>query len=607
LPEHSFSPVLWLRHASSCGATVETSIRGLNPSPGNRWESAESVDRSKRMNSESGLHPSSLVLHPFFFAISPILFLFTHNAVMLPLNPGELVLPIGISLAGTLLLGGTIAILLRNRTKAAIITSAFVLFFFLYGRVLSALHVRLGAPEFTLPFWGLLLAAVTWGTIRTARDLRGLTAILNVISAAIVLTNVVSGLPAVVRRPLSVARPSSDHGRRTPDGGSAYPDIYYIILDTHARGDVLKQVYGVDNTPFTDFLTARGFRVAGSSRANYAHTYTSLASSLNFEYLDSLGRVSGSKSHDQAPLVHMIRNNRLVDILRRHGYSTLVFSTGDAVIGLEHQDMLMVPRWSLSEFQSLLLGTTPLPALLNLISHKSPYDLRRDVVLYALRNLPRAARTRHPVFVFAHILCPHPPFVFGPNGEHVNPRGIPVFSANDGLQVVSNRDDYVKGYAGQVMFLDRQVEETVNRILADSPLSPVIILQADHGPESNLDWSNPQPGALAERFAILNAIHLPETSDRPDFGAASGKRLADSVLYDSISPVNTFRVVLNQLFGDELSLLPDRSYFSTITSSYVFHDLAQSDSWLRPPTPESTHRRSRTSTGRKRSPGDRSR
>jgi hypothetical protein len=528
---------------------------------------------------------SPLPVHPLLFAISPILFLFTYNARKLPLSAAELILPTGIVLAGTLLLWGMFGLVLRNRVKAAIITSAGVLFFFLYGRVLTVLHVPSGEPELTSLVWALLLIATAVVTIRTKRDLGGLTVLLNAIAAAIVLTNVVLGLPSVVRRASSVVRLSSDYGRRTSEDGSAYPDIYYIVLDMHARSDILKQVYGVDNSPFLDFLTAHGFQVARQGRANYAHTYPSLASSLNFEYLDSLARVYGGRTYDEAPLVNAIRNNRLVDILRQHGYSTLVFSSGDAGIALAHQDVLLAPRWNLTEFQSLLLSTTPLPVLLDLVIHKSFYDQRRELVLYALRNLPRAARTRHPVFVFAHILCPHPPFVFGPNGETINPRGTPVFTANDGLQVVSNRSDYLRGYAGQIEFLDRQVEATVSGILAESPSPPVIILQGDHGPESDLDWGHPEPDALVERFAILNAIHLPENAVRPDSGTVSGERLADSVLYDSISPVNTFRVVLNRLFGAGLPLLPDHSFFSGAQSSYLFYDLADSGFRARTKTP----------------------
>ena len=565
-------------------------------------------------NQEPGTDRNPFVVHPFLFALSPILFLFVYNAARLPLSARELLLPILVALGGTLLFCAVLSLILCDRQRAALITSAFVLCFFLYGPVLSVLHRRPGEPEFTQPVWGLLLIAVTWGVIRTRRNLQGLTVLLNVIAGAIVATNLAFALPATLRHGSPEKKPPVNASERqnpkskipNPKSDSAYPDIYYIILDSHARGDVLKQVYGVDNTRFLDFLTARGFQVARRSQTNYIHTYPSLASSLNFEYLDSLGRQYGGKTRDLTPLINMIAHNRLVDTLRQHGYSTLVFSSGDAGLVFAQSDMLLAPRWNLSEFQNLLLSTTPLPVILDLVLHKSLYDERRGLILYVLRNLPRAAQARHPVFVFAHIICPHPPFVFGPRGERINPRGVQVFTADDGLQVVSDKSEYIKGYAGQIQFLERQVEETVSRILSESPSPPIIILQADHGPASALDARNLQPSALAERSGILNAICMPPTADRqpqprsePQANASERKiggqesGIGDQgprhptpdtrfpVFNDSITPVNTFRIVLNRLFGTDLTLLPDRTYYSTAQASYEFHDVADPDFWAR--------------------------
>jgi hypothetical protein len=54
---------------------------------------------------------------------------------------------------------------------------------------------------------------------------------------------------------------------------------------------------------------------------------------------------------------------------------------------------------------------------------------------------------------------------------------------------------------------------------------------------------------LWERTPILNAYYLPGGEDR--------------WLYPSISPVNSFRVVLNAYFGADLPFLPDATYFTS--------------------------------------------
>lgn len=68
------------------------------------------------------------------------------------------------------------------------------------------------------------------------------------------------------------------------------------------------------------------------------------------------------------------------------------------------------------------------------------------------------------------------------------------------------------------------------------------------------------------RTGIFNAYYLPE-----------GRK----ALYRTISPVNSFRVVLNSVFGADLDMLEDHSYASSYAKPYSFKDitdLVKSDS-----------------------------
>jgi hypothetical protein len=89
----------------------------------------------------------------------------------------------------------------------------------------------------------------------------------------------------------------------------------------------------------------------------------------------------------------------------------------------------------------------------------------------------------------------------------------------------------------------------VDAILANSSRPPIIIIQGDHGPGAHLVWSSVDKSNVPERMAILNAYYFPD-------GDYKG-------LYPSISPVNSFRVVLNKYFGTNMGLLPGKHYFST--------------------------------------------
>ena len=57
-------------------------------------------------------------------------------------------------------------------------------------------------------------------------------------------------------------------------------------------------------------------------------------------------------------------------------------------------------------------------------------------------------------------------------------------------------------------------------------------------------------------MAILNALYLPDGGN--------------AVLYDIISPINTYRLIFDLYFGAELPLLEDASYYSTYDEPFAF-------------------------------------
>jgi hypothetical protein len=138
-------------------------------------------------------------------------------------------------------------------------------------------------------------------------------------------------------------------------------------------------------------------------------------------------------------------------------------------------------------------------------------------------------------FVFAHILIPHQPFIFGPNGEEIS-----------NISSTSK----VKGYREQVIYTNKLVRRLVTTILENSKRPPVIILQGDHGPRFNYV----EPDSMDESLLIFNAYYLPGSGDE--------------LVPPNITPVNSFRIVFNKYFGSGLPILPDISYFNSIPYHY---------------------------------------
>ena len=105
------------------------------------------------------------------------------------------------------------------------------------------------------------------------------------------------------------------------------PDIYYIIVDGYARADVLRKHYGFDNSEFLGGLEQRGFAVNDRSRANYYWTFLSLASSLNYDYLQDIAAplFADPEVHERARngydhVARLAQDNRAAHFLRARGY-----------------------------------------------------------------------------------------------------------------------------------------------------------------------------------------------------------------------------------------------------------------------------------------------
>ena len=172
----------------------------------------------------------------------------------------------------------------------------------------------------------------------------------------------------------------------------------------------MRELFDFDNSAFLDRLEHKGFFVARDSHSNYCQTPLSLSSSLNLEYLDDL--VKGLATN-QAELHELIDRNNLAATLHPLGYQFITFSTGFDPTDLADADRYLSPYGQFTEFQRLLIDRTLLWAFLPGLDGRDLFTQARDRMLFLLDHLPQIAVDPRPTFTFAHILCPHPPFVVG--------------------------------------------------------------------------------------------------------------------------------------------------------------------------------------------------
>ncbi|MCA9473305.1 MAG: LTA synthase family protein [Nitrospirales bacterium] len=509
-----------------------------------------------------------MILYPVIFAIWVVLGAYAPHLQVGEVQFDDISRALVLVPACTLLTWGVLGYLSKNWSLSALFVWVNLILLFTY----KAQH------EFLLehvPEWmgsaanfvvGLAWIAVCGVVYRVKDGVEHATKFLNIASGCLLAIPLFTIFAHSSEVSLSLVDPAAaepESSMRTEQNyednqSRSLPNIIYIILDGYGRDDVLRESYGFDNSGFLSDLMEKGFYIARNSRANYAQTTLSLASTLNYQYLDPVAQEWGVETRNRKPLRQLIQHNRLVNVLKKHGYSTIAFSSGISFTELRESDSYLVPANALNEWESFFLLQTPVPAFMKTALDYSLYDIHKARLQYVFENLPKAPVTSGPRFVFAHIVAPHPPFVLGRQDSYWQQAN--TFSFRDGSEYRYHYDvtsaEYRKRYIEQVKAINQMMRMALSQLLADAERPTVIVLQSDHGPGAELDWEDPNNTSFKERLSILNAYHIP---DGEDIG-----------LYPSISPVNTFRLILNHYFDESLPLLQDESYFSTMDRPYEF-------------------------------------
>ncbi|MEO8355741.1 MAG: hypothetical protein ABI621_07490 [Chloroflexota bacterium] len=446
---------------------------------------------------------------------------------------------------------------LRDRARAGIVVTIFLLLFFSYGHIYLFLEnvtigdVVIGRHRFLAGIWLVLALLGIWWAVRNLRSPGSLNSTLNLVALFLfvfpMFNFVTHGFSNWRASQSGAVYMSSRAVQGTDRLAVGRPDVYYIILDGYGRSDILRDKLNFDNSSFLDDLRNEGFYIAECSQSNYGMTALSLASSLNMDYITSLGDEFTSDNVDRySPLWRLIKDSAAESTFRKMGYQVVAFETGYDWTEFRNADYFFeAPKQGLSGFESLVLRDSAAVILDDLgwfdPLHFTPEDQKRNLVSYVLDKMSHLPEVPGPKFVFIHLVIPHQPFVFGPDGE---PFVVAQRTLNDDKYY--STEDYLLGYGNQVRFISSQIPGLMKTIIQNSTTPPVIILQGDHGP-AQLEKEN--------RMGILNAYYFPE-----------GKE----VLYPTITPVNTFRVVFDVFFGTPLGLAADTSFYSKYSKPYEF-------------------------------------
>lgn len=316
------------------------------------------------------------------------------------------------------------------------------------------------------------------------------------------------------------------------------PNVYWFVLDEHARSDQFARLTGEDNSFFGTGLSELGFSVSESTRSAYAHTSLSIPSTLAMEYAFRPARDYRGEYQMAAAL---LRDSPVRQFFEDNGYRYVYAPDGSVEwTGCpdEARDIICIAPeggvLALREPFTPLIRSTPLGSFNWPVVHNDPASVREGI-----DRLP----DDEPLFVFAHIMSPHQPHRYRADCSERR-------QWIDGQNLTG--EERAAAYATDVGCLDHDLLRTLAEVIANDP-DAVIIVQSDHGSKLGFSWDDTtfesaSPSMLEERFGAVNAIRLP--------GDCRGRSIEGEPL------VNTFRLVTACLAEEEPDLLPTRSFFN---------------------------------------------
>ena len=499
------------------------------------------------------------IIHLFLIALFPVLIIYSQNVHEISIQ--EIILPTSLIFFAAILLWLLVRFIIKNSEKSALIISLLLVLSFSYGHVYLLVddftlgNSDIGRHQYLLIPFVISLIVGTYYIVKTKGQLNNASTIFNAIGGT-VLAVVIIGIVTysienidsfdseliTTETSLSTYDTTIEAFTLHQDEIRNYPDVYYIILDGYMSSNSLNEFLNYENQEFVSYLTNKGFDVNDKSYSNYPSSILSITSTLNMMYLNFLAEEQ--TGHIKIPKEMYIENTVMQNFK----------SAGYKIINIQRPFPYMVSS-SLFDLEvcernkyvdSQLLNMTIKTSILVILLEKWEQHELRDAALCDFAELSKQQQKfDEPIFVFSHILIPHPPFLFDSEGN-------PISSARpEGLESWQNKE----GYINSIKFANKKIMQVVDELLTDQENHPIIIIQADHGYGFDIDSSKPNKESLEQRMSILSAYYLPGIEEN----------LSDDV----ITPVNTFRTIFNSYFNTDYDLLKNKIYLDDSNVGYV--------------------------------------
>ena len=289
----------------------------------------------------------------------------------------------------------------------------------MYGHVfkLTGLPTDLLVGFWVLVIWLAFLAAWRFPLERVLRVDRALLAV----GALFVGVSLVSIVPYEVEEAMAAPPPVLVGGRTLPSETAAQKrDVYWLVYDRYGSDRALKNLFNVDND-LTPWLRDKGFEVLENSHANYVATSLSMSTTMNLAHLEELTGLVGSSTSSYNAVYRRLQSSLVPRQFQALGYRYLHLGSWWNPTRFDEAANRNYNADGVNDFTSVLFTTSGLPLAVKALGleEQPPSEHTKHIKhnTYALDQLDRLRGEPGPKFVHAHMLLPHPPYVFDSDGR----------------------------------------------------------------------------------------------------------------------------------------------------------------------------------------------
>lgn len=503
--------------------------------------------------------------YALFLFLLPVFFIYSSYNELFGFLPYAFVIKNAVVLSIALILFYLFSYLLyRNKTKAALFTfftGAYCLLFgFLYDFIKKHLaYTNFDSYTLILPFSLLLLITIGFIIKKSKNSFKGLYLYFNLLLIGLIVSEVPNSikryrldrsvhnlidfrfLTTLEYKPLSIIT------------DSLKPDIFFIVMDGMASTASMKQALDKDNSALDSLLVQKGFYLVHNAASNYNWTIHSLSTTFNMQYLpDFIAPVMNDPKAYFWGTNSMLHNS-LTEILSKEGYQIHQYQP----ISFNNNQWPRQNYFHDMKDQHFFFKTLPgriykdvfwnytkinldfIKDIQVSIKNKRSYERKKDIETTTALIKQSCNTLSVPKFVYGHYMIPHDPYVFKSDGSI-------RLSAR---QNIGQKTDDLDLYFEQVLYANKIIEDLISYIKINNKKNTVIIIEGDHG------YRYLKENTVLNSFRNLNAFYFPDGDYK--------------TLYDSLTPVNTFRIVLNKYFNTQLPLLKDSSIYVTGASNTI--------------------------------------